>query len=158
MVGVSARPASTGGDHAEGATALGFDVAVSFEHPAWLLLILATVPVAWTGLRWFAPMSRVRRWSAVVLRVVLIALTSAMLAGASSVRRTDRLAVVGVVDVSASVRMFASLGPGADGKPLDPLRTAREYFAAAATQRAADDLLGMVVFDGRSLAIATPTR
>lgn len=131
---------------------------VTFEHPAWLLLILGAIPVAWAGLRWFAPMSRIRRVSAVVLRVLLISLISAMLAGASSIRRTDRIAVVGILDVSGSVRMFADFGPGPDAKPLDPLRAAREYFAAVASQRTADDLIGLVVFDGRSLAVATPTR
>ena len=103
-------------------------------------------------------MSPVRRASAVVLRVGLLALLAAMLAGASAVRRTDRIAVVGIVDVSGSVRMFGSLGPGGDGKPIDPLQAARAFFGAAAKERGADDLLGLVVFDGRAVAVATPTR
>lgn len=131
---------------------------VTFEHPAWLLLIIAAVPMAWAGLRWFAPMSRIRRWSAVLLRVLLISLISAMLAGASSVRRTDRLAVIGVVDVSESVRMFGDIGRGPDGRARDPMQAARDFFAVAEKQRGPDDLLGLVVFDGKSLAVATPTR
>ncbi|MEX2219048.1 MAG: VWA domain-containing protein [Phycisphaerales bacterium] len=133
-------------------------MSVTFEHPAWLLLILLAIPIAWAGLRWFSSMSRARRLSAVLLRVTVIALVSAMLAGASSIRRTDRIAVIGVVDVSSSVRMFAALGPDADGKPRDPLRLAQDLFARAALDRGPDDLLGLVVFDGRSLAVAAPTR
>jgi uncharacterized membrane protein len=141
-------------------------VGLTFEHPGWLFLLLLAIPVAWAGLRWFAPMSMVRRWSAVAIRVLLIALVSAMLAGASSVRRTDRLAVVAVVDVSQSVRMFGDVGVGADGKPLDPIQVVRDLYARAtsdnvnggAGSRGPDDLAGIVVFDGRAAAIATPTR
>lgn len=131
---------------------------LTFEDPRWLFLILLALPAAWVGLRWFAAMSRVRRLSAVVLRVLLIALITGMLAGASAVRRTDRLAVVGVVDVSGSVRLFGDGVPGPDGKPLDPLSAARAYFAAAFKGRGPEDLAGLVVFDGTAMAVATPTR
>lgn len=135
-----------------------FPVGLTFEHPAWLLLLLLAAPAAWAGLRWFSSMSRVRRVSAVLLRVVLIALITAMLAGASAVRKTDKLAVIGVVDVSGSVRLFGRTGQGQDGKPLDPLAAARAFIAAAEKARGPDDLLGLVIFDGRPLAVAMPTR
>ena len=91
--------------------ALGFSVGITFEHPAWLLLLALAAPAIWTGLAWFASMSRIRRLSAVAARVVLIALITAMLAGASSVRRTQRLAVIGLLDVSDSVRLFGHAPP-----------------------------------------------
>src|SRR5688572_10135081 len=120
--------------------------------------MLLALPLAWAGLAWFAAMSRVRRWSAVVLRVVLIALITGMLAGAAAVRKTDRLAVIGVVDVSGSVRLYGDTGVGEDGKRIEPMEAARRFFDAAMRDRGPDDLMGLVVFDGRALAVAMPTR
>jgi uncharacterized membrane protein len=131
---------------------------ITFERPVWLLLLLLAAPAAWVGLRWFVSMSMLRRWSAVVARVLLIALLAGMLAGASMVRKTDRLAVIGVVDVSGSVRRYGDAGSGPDGRRLAPAEAARGFFDQAARGRGPDDLLGLVVFDGRALAIATPTR
>lgn len=126
-----------------------------FEHPEWLWVAAAALPMAWLALRWFMTMSRVRRWSAVLTRAMLLAAIASLLAGAVSVRRTDRLAVVAVIDVSDSVRRFAS-GPGADGGEVLP--AVREFLALASANRGADDLLGVVAFDARALAIAMPSR
>ena len=82
-----------------------------FVEPIWLALALLAIPLGWVLLRWCVAMARVRRWSAVVLRVVLMSLIAAMLAGASSVRETSKVAVVAVVDVSDSVRRFGWLPP-----------------------------------------------
>ncbi len=131
---------------------------LGFDEPVWLWVILAAAPLALLGARWFVSMSRVRRWSAVVLRVLLVALIAGMLAGVSSVRRTDRIAVVGVLDVSGSVRRFADAGRDPEGKPIDPLEAARTFFAGTLKDRGPDDVFGLVVFDGRALAIATPSR
>lgn len=133
-------------------------VGVTFEHPAFLLLLLLSPLAAWAGVRYFSSMSRIRRWSAVVMRVILISLITAMLAGASSVRRTDRMAVIGIIDVSASVRLFGQGGVDSAGKPRTATEAARSFLIKAQKQRGPDDLLGMVAFDGRALAIATPTR
>lgn len=131
---------------------------ITFERPVWLLLLILAVPTVWVGLRWFVSMSMVRRWSAVAARVILIALVAGMLAGASMVRKTERLAVIGVVDVSGSVRRYGDAGAGADGRRIAPAEAARAFFDRAGRNRGPDDLLGLVVFDGRSLAVATPTR
>lgn len=131
---------------------------LTFEHPAWLLLLLLAAPVAWMGLQWFSSMSRIRRWTAVGTRVILISLITSMLAGASSVRRTDRMAVIGIIDVSASVRLFGQGGIDAAGKPLTATEAARAFLVKAQAQRGPDDLLGIVAFDGRALAVAMPTR
>lgn len=131
---------------------------MSFEQPQYLLLILLALPVVIAGLRWLVSMSLVRRWSAVILRVALVGLIAAMLAGLSAVRTTDRLAVIGVLDISGSVRRFADGGVGPGGRPVDPIEAARDFFERAAAERGPDDLLGLVVFDGRALAVATPSR
>jgi Ca-activated chloride channel homolog len=137
---------------------LPFRVGLTFEHPSWLLLLVLAVPLALTGFWWFDAMSRARRISAVLFRVILISLITAMLAGASSVRRSAELAVVGVIDISGSVRMFGDFGVDEQGRPRDSLAAMREFWLEAAARRGADDLVGLVVFDGRALAVATPTR
>ncbi len=126
-----------------------------FEHPEWLLVTALALPMAWMAVRWFLTMSRVRRWSAALARALLLASIAALLAGAVSVRQTDRLAVVAVIDVSESVRRFAH-APGEDSGEV--LAAVRAFLAKAASERGPDDLLGIVAFDGRALAIATPSR
>jgi uncharacterized membrane protein len=132
-------------------------VSLTFEHPEWLWLMLLAVPVVWVGVRWLTAMSRWRRVSAVLLRVALIALVTGMLAGMSSVRKSDAVAVIGVVDVSGSVRLFGQATGGADHGGT-AIGGTKEFFAKAFANRGPEDLAGLVVFDGRALAVATPTR
>ena len=126
-----------------------------------LLLVLLAIPVVYTGLRWFHTMSRVRAWTAVIARSILIALIAGILAGAAAVQRTDRLAVIAVVDVSDSMRTFASefgeMGPGPAGTTRQWPVAIREWLERASAKRGPDDLLGVVAFDGAAIAVATPT-
>lgn len=126
---------------------------IRFEQPAWLWLLAGMVPLALAGAWWFSSMSVPRRMAAVAARGMLVALVAGMLAGASMVRRTSTLAVVAVVDVSESVRRYGKLASG-----RDPVETAREFLARNAGKRGPEDLLGVVVFDGSSAVVATPTR
>ncbi|MEC9373459.1 MAG: VWA domain-containing protein, partial [Planctomycetota bacterium] len=127
-----------------------------FEDTTWLLLALLAIPLAWVALRWFQSMSRARAWSSVVLRGALLLILAAMLAGAATVRETNRLAVIGVVDVSESVRRFADLGRDASGARRESLEVVREWFARAADERGTDDLFGLVAFDGEAMAVLAP--
>ena len=86
-----------------------------FEEPSRLWLMLAAIPMAWVGLRWLGAMSGLRRASAVIARVALVGLLAALLAGASTIKTTDKLAVVGVVDVSGSVRAYGGRSGGESG-------------------------------------------
>jgi hypothetical protein len=129
-----------------------------FDQPAWFWALVALAPITLIGLRWFVSMTRLRRWSAVIARLSLTALILALLAGAHGVRETDRLAVVGVLDISGSVRRFAQGPAGIDGKPRDAIEASRDFFLRAMQERGPDDLAGLVVFDGRALAVASPTR
>ncbi len=136
---------------------------ISFTHPAWLWALLAVLPLCAVALTGFSSMSRWRRASAALARAVLTALIIAMLAGAQSVRETERLAVIGVVDLSGSVRRFGSFGPGGfeqspDQQTDGPDAWARAYFADRLANRGPDDLFGLVVFDGRTATVATPSR
>ena len=130
----------------------------AIADPRWLALAAAAVPCAVIALRWFNAMSPVRRWSAAIARVLLFALIAAMLAGLSSVRRTDRVAVVAVVDMSGSVRRFGDFGVDANGQAIGVSRAARVFLEQASRERGPDDLLGVVVFDGRAIAAAVPSR
>jgi uncharacterized membrane protein len=130
-------------------------VNLTLDEPQWLWLIALAVPLALIALRWLVAMSVVRRWSAVVFRALLIAVIALALAGAASVRTVDTMAVVAVMDVSGSVRRYV---PPSDPHRRGPVEIARDYLSAATARRGPDDLLGVVVFDGRALAVATPTR
>ena len=129
---------------------------VIFRDPWWLALVLLAIPLGWMGLRLFRAMSRARAISAVVIRGALIALIASALAGAASVRTSDRIAVIAVVDVSGSVRRFGDFAPDASGKPMTFVKAVRGWLERAAGDRAKEDLLGVVIFDGDSLALATP--
>lgn len=143
-------------------------MSLSFEQPLWLLSLVAALPLAWLGLRWFNTMSRARAWSAVMARLILLTLLAAALAGAANVRTSRRLAVIGVVDVSDSVRQFAPFSAAqgsAAGRPTGATDAIRDWFERASARaadrpdglgRGPEDLFGLVVFDGRTLAVATP--
>lgn len=126
---------------------------LAFEQPVWLWAALAAAPMGLIAARWFLAMSAARRATAIAARALLAGLIAAMLAGAQSVRETSRHAVVAVVDVSGSVRRFADFG--GDG---DIAGFTRRMFGQLLEGRGPDDLFGLVVFDGRAVTIATPTR
>jgi Ca-activated chloride channel homolog len=127
------------------------------DTPSWIWLALAGVPAAIVAIRAFSSMSLGRRWSAALFRLAVFALLALVLAGLSSVRITNTLAVVAVIDASDSVRRFGTTFD-ASAKPTDALDRAREFLARATRSRGVDDLVGAVVFDGRALVAATPTR
>ncbi|MCB9838598.1 MAG: VWA domain-containing protein [Phycisphaeraceae bacterium] len=131
---------------------------IGFLDPIWLLLAIVALPLAIIGFRWLHAMSRLRRWSAVLLRTALVVLLTMMLATAVTRRETDRLAVVAVVDVSESVRRLADLGVDAEGARADAIARAQRWVADAIESGQADteNLVGVVVFDGEPTAIATP--
>ncbi len=129
-----------------------------FEQPEWLLLILLAVPVAAVAWRWMVAMSPARRWTVVVARLLLIALIAGMLSGATAIRRTDRVAVIALIDISGSVQRFADAGRAPDGRRLRITDAVRDFLRTASRNRAPDDLLGIVVFDGSAAVVASPTR
>ncbi len=115
------------------------------------------IPMAWALLRWCTPMSRVRRWSAVATRVVLVGLIAGAMAGASAVRRSDKLAVIAVVDVSGSVQRFFNV-TDERGRRTTTTELVRKFLQDAAKDRGPEDLLGMVLFDGAAVAVAVASR
>jgi Ca-activated chloride channel family protein len=135
-------------------------VSLTFEQPWFLLLLALAIPVAISGLAWLGgSMSRARAITAIVARAGVLTLVTLMLAGATAVRTTDRLAVVVVVDVSESVTQlgeeFTQLMQGQ--QRVRPSRAIRSFIDRVAAGRGRNDLLGVVVFDGSALAVALPT-
>jgi len=130
-----------------------------FEQPVWFWLLLALVPAALAGMLWFSSMSPSRRASALFARLALYSMLAAMLAGMAWVRKTDRLAVVALVDVSGSVRRYATDLTVADdqSRRLSAIAAAREFLSRSTTLRGPDDLVGIVAFDGRAASVAVPT-
>lgn len=141
--------------------AIAFDsydsgVDLRFEQPVWLWALALATPITLLGMRWLSAMSPARRWLSGAVRLTLVMLLVAMIAGLSSVRSSDALAVVGVVDVSGSVRRFYR-GAESPGSPAG-IDAAQRFFAEATRARGPDDLFGVVAFDGQAAAIIRPTR
>lgn len=122
-----------------------------FDDPYLLWIAAVSVPLAAIGLMWFRSMIPARRVSAAAARVGLFVLIAAALAGARRVQESSILATVAVVDMSESVRTFGSTGG-------DVAEVVHAFLAESSGGRTVDDLLGVVVFDRRALAIATPSR
>lgn len=129
----------------------------SVDDPRWLVLIGVGVVCAVFGWRWLRAVPRIRRAPAVLARVLLAAACALALAGLHADRRSDRVAVVGVVDLSGSVLAFADFGRDAEGRAISAQEAAWDLLARAAEGREPDDPFGLIAFDARPVALATPT-
>ncbi len=130
------------------------------EQPLWLLSAIIALPMGIAALTLFACMSRLRRTLAAIVRVALVCLIAAILAGLATVRETNRLAVIAVIDVSGSVQRITADGvgtiPGAN-PATSTLEAVRRQLLRATVQRSRDDLLGIVAFDGKPILVASPS-
>lgn len=120
-----------------------------FDQPWWFIGLAICLPMAWAALHWFVAMTAARRWSAIILRTALVAALLAMLAGASMIRRSDRVAVIACVDMSGSVHRFfdaSAIGKGSEDKPLTFSEVVRTFLESHAVSRRPDDLAGVVLF------------
>lgn len=127
---------------------------IAFDNPWWLMAAIASVPLGVMALAAFRTMSRTRRTSAAVARVVLFSLIALALAGASGIRQSDRMAVVVVTDVSGSVLRY---GPAAEGQNGAPTLAMRRFIEAAGQARGREDLLGVVAFADDPMPVFSPT-
>jgi uncharacterized membrane protein/Mg-chelatase subunit ChlD len=116
---------------------------VTLGNPWWLLVIpLVVIPLIWLSYRSLAGLGPVRRACAILLRTAVITLIVLALAELQSVRRTDRLATIFLVDASNSV-------------PRDQQKAALDYVTEASKKRRKDDLAGVVVF-GKEPRVEVP--
>ncbi len=116
---------------------------ISFDSPAWLVL-LATIPLVWwIGQRSLGAMGRVRRVFVCLLRGLVVALLVLALAELAIVHSTDRVAVVYLLDQSSSI-------------PPEDRQAMIDYVdAAIAAHRTPRDMAGVIVF-GHEAGIEVP--
>jgi Ca-activated chloride channel family protein len=145
-------------------------VQLHLDQPLWLLSGLLALPMAAAAMLAFATMSRWRRVLSALLRTLLILLIAVVLAGLASVRETRKLAIIAVVDVSGSIQRQAvdgmekirrggegSDGAGSAAQVTSTLEAVRLQLLRATANRGAEDLLGIVAFDGGQMLIASPS-
>ncbi len=116
---------------------------ISVGNPWWLILIpLLVPPLLWTSYRSLAGLGTVRRALAILFRGMVITLIVLALAELQSVRRTDGLATIFLLDVSNSV-------------PRELQKAALDYATEASRKMRKQDLAGVVVF-GREPRVEVP--
>ena len=124
-----------------------------FEEPIWLWLALLAIPMVIIGWLFFGAMAPSRRFISIAARVLLVLILAALLAQASSMRTTSKLAVVAVIDTSGSVERFYNTSSVTTAQ-----QSIRDYLRQAAGKLGPEDAVGLVAFDGRSVSLATPSR
>ena len=129
-----------------------------FDHPEFLLLALLAIPVLLVGLRALQSFDRVRLWTVLAARTLVIVTVALILAGPRVLRQHDHLTVIGLLDVSGSVKRFADVPEIPELGRRTNLEYLRWWFREATQLRAPDDRFGLVVFDGRAIALLAPTR
>ncbi|OPX24257.1 MAG: hypothetical protein B1H04_02440, partial [Planctomycetales bacterium 4484_123] len=102
-----------------------------FARPLWLLGGLLVVPVVWLALRSLGQLGRARRWSAVVLRALVVAVLAVALARPMATQSQKDLSLIVVFDRSGSV-------------PEPLRRRALEYLARAVRDKPPGDRLAVV--------------
>jgi len=141
-------------------------VTIRFDHPEYLWLLLLAAPIVWLGMRSLAALEPARRWTAIGLRLAVLAVLVLMLAGLQAVKTHDDLTVIAVIDQSESVRRFArpptdkqGVAPDApDGQGAEDFsQWARSFLKDSASDRRGGDRLGLVTYDGRSTVRALPS-
>ena len=127
-------------------------------NPEALWLLLLGVPIVWLGLRSLVVLEPVRKWLAIGLRLVVLALLVLMLGGLQAVRTHEDLTVMAVVDRSESVRRFATMpDPEAPRRAMDYEQWASRWLRLAGEDRRDNDLFGLMGFSDRPSLEVMPT-
>ena len=136
---------------------------LQFDQPAMLWIALLALPMGMLG--WFTLRGHdgLRRWTTIVIRAALIATLAVVLAGPHSRREHDHLTVIGLLDVSDSVRRFAQLpslselAQAEETQRRSYVQYLRDWYRRATETKAPADRFGLVVFDGEAIAAVAPT-
>ncbi len=119
------------------------NLSLTFGQPWWLVLIpLIVPPLVWMSFRSLAGLGPARRALAILLRAGVITLIVLALAEMQTVRRSDRLTTMFVVDASNSI-------------PREQQKAAIEYVTDASKKRRKDDMAGVIVF-GKGPRVEVP--
>lgn len=147
-----------------------------FDQPHLLWLGLLAIPLLIIGWRALALTDRLRRAAILGLRALLFLALVLILAGPHMQREHDHLTVIGLLDISGSVKRFGGVelnlaAPGLmnetaedshpTGQPgvnVSIIEYLRDWFRAATDLKTPDDRFGLIVFDGKAIAISAPTK
>lgn len=131
---------------------------LDIDQPLWLLLAAVGFISAVLGWRAMKGIPRGRRAMAVGSRALLLTALGLAMSGIYRVQEADDLTLIGVVDVSGSVRNFANFGTDELGQPIDIDRAARDFLARSITTKRENDRVALVAFDGNAGVVAMPSR
>src|SRR5262245_13168909 len=116
---------------------------ITVGDPWWLILIpMILPPLVWMSYRSLAGLGPIRRGLAILFRATVITLIVLALADLQTVRRSDRLTTMFLIDASNSM-------------PKEQQKAALDYVTEASKKRRRDDLTGVVVF-GREPRVEVP--
>src|SRR3954452_20915829 len=119
------------------------NLSITVGNPWWLVLLpLILPPLVLVSFRSLAGLGAVRRLLAIGLRATVVTLIVLALAELQTVRRSDRLTTMFLLDASQSV-------------PRESQGPALQYISEASKKRRKDDLAGMIVF-GKSPRVEAP--
>lgn len=119
------------------------NLSITVGQPWWLILVpLIVPPLIVVSARSLAGLGAVRRAIAILLRTAVITLIVLALAEVQTVRRSDRLTTMYLVDGSQSI-------------PRELQGPALEYVSASSRKRGKEDLAGVIVF-GRGPRVEAP--
>ncbi|MFO0909756.1 MAG: vWA domain-containing protein, partial [Isosphaeraceae bacterium] len=119
------------------------NLSVTVVSPWWLVLIpILLPPLVLMSYRSLSGLGSVRRAVAIVLRSAVITLVVLALAELQSVRKSERLVTIFLLDTSQSI-------------PAEMRKSAQDYITEASKSRRKDDLAGVVVF-GKTPSVETP--
>ncbi len=132
-------------------------MSIYFDHPILLLLAVAAIPLIIIGWRSMSGLDVTRRVAALGFRALLVILLAVLLAAPHTTRQHHQLTVIGLLDISTSVRRFAQLPTSSDLSDRSNLEYLRQWFRNATDMKEPDDRFALIVFDGRAAAITTPS-
>lgn len=122
--------------------ALIYSDRLMFTQPAWFWLMTLTVWFWWLATQGWSGLNRWRLQQSLVIRLLILGLFVALLAGPRSVRTTDQLAVVYAVDISESIHP-------------DRITEALTFVANTTARKPEQDSAGWIAF-GSAAAVEVP--
>ena len=113
-----------------------------------LTLAALALPLCLWGWRATRGMDLLRRSTILTTRAALLIGLALLLARPHMAREHHNLTVIGLVDVSASVRRFADIPHDASLTNPTTIDALRDWIRRAAADRLDDDRFGLIAFDG----------
>jgi len=129
-----------------------------FDQPEYWWLALLIIPIILLGWRSLPGMDRARQSLAIAFRCLLIIILCCVLSTPHIDRQHDHLSVIGVVDISESIRRFGVVPANEPAGQSSALEYIRQWVEQTVDQKGMQDRFGLVVFDGEASAAMLPTR